>query len=327
MKTIIGLKAIASVLWIGIGFAADSSSWRLQARKVSELEALGDIEGAKQVLRRIITDPESRFLPDDAVPSALNRLASLEQDQTHYREAERLYRRAIHVWESRPGVPDIGLAHALNNLASLYLEMGQPARARALRLRSLGIRVQLLGPEHPEVALAYSNLAADNYRLGKYSEAESFCRRALAIWSRFPGEANYSDRTLNTLALIRIEEHDYDQALALIRDCIDTLAPSKSRELPKYQNTLAVVYARAGRLQDSQAVFQKALESAETRLNPQSQEKAMLLANYSLLLKRMGRKAEGLAIRRQATALHNEIVRANGLQYSVDVSAFQRSEK
>jgi tetratricopeptide (TPR) repeat protein len=331
MKISTGLKVIANVLWIGMGFAADSSYWRLQVSRVAELEARGDFEGAKQVLHRIITDRESRFLPDEAVPSALNRLASLEQDQAHYREAERLYRRAIQVWESRPGAPDIGLAHALNNLGSLYLEMGQPGRAQALRLRSLNIRVQLLGPEHPDVALAYSNLAADTYRLGRYSEAESFCRRALAIWSRLPGDPNYADRTLNTLALIRLEEHDYDQALALIQDCIRGLAPAKSRELPSYLNTLAVIYARAGRLQDSEAVFQRALESSEIRSNPQSPQTAIqtaiLLANYSHLLKRTGRKAEGRAIQRQATALHDGIVRANGLQYSVDISAFQRSGK
>src|SRR5258708_2690927 len=85
MKPITGLKVIATVLWFGMGFAADSSSWRLQVSRVAELEARGDIEGAKQVLHRIISDRESRFLPDDAVPSALNRLGSLEQDQAHYR--------------------------------------------------------------------------------------------------------------------------------------------------------------------------------------------------------------------------------------------------
>jgi hypothetical protein len=85
--------------------------------------------------------------------------------------------------------------------------MGQPARAKALRLRSLNIRVELLGPEHPDVALAYSNLAADTYQLRQYKEAESLCRRALAIWSRFPGYADYAGRTLNTLALIHLEQN------------------------------------------------------------------------------------------------------------------------
>jgi tetratricopeptide (TPR) repeat protein len=327
MKINAGLRTIASALWIGISLAADPSPWGQQLSKISELEARGDIEGAKQVLHRILTNQESTSLSYDAVPAVLNRLGSLEQDQTHYREAERLYRRAIQVWESQPGVPDIGLAQALNNLGSLYLEMGQPARAKGLRLRSLNIRVQLLGPEHPDVALAYSNLAADTYHLHQYKEAESFCRRALAIWSRFPGDQNYSDRTLNTLALIDLEQHDYDQALALVQECIRSLTPSRSRELLAYLNTLAVIYERAGRLQDAEAVFQRALESSEILRNPQSPEKAILLTNYSRLLQRTGRKAQGRAIRRQATALRDEIVRANGLQYSVDASAFRRLGK
>ena len=94
-----------------------------------------------------------------------------------------------------------------------------------------------------------------------------------------------------------------------------------------YLNTLAVIHERAGRLQDAEGVFQRALESSEIRRNPQSPEKAILLANYSRLLQRTGRKAQGRAIRRQATALCDEIVRANGLQYSVDVSAFRRLGK
>jgi tetratricopeptide (TPR) repeat protein len=219
------------------------------------------------------------------------------------------------------------LAQALNNLGSLYLDIGQPARAQALRLRSLNIRVQLLGPEHPDVALAYSNLAADTYQLRQYEEAESLCRRALAIWSKFPGEPNQADRTLNTLALIRLEAHDYDQALALVQECIHNLPQSASRQIIRYLNTLAVIYEGAGRLQDAEATFQKALDNSAMCRNPQPREKALLLANYSRLLQRTGRKAESRAIRRQGTALNDEILRANGLQYSVDVSAFQRSGK
>jgi len=82
MKINAGLRTIASALWIGISLAADPSPWGQQLSKISELEARGDIEGAKQVLHRILTNQESTSLPYDAVPAALNRLGSLEPGVT-----------------------------------------------------------------------------------------------------------------------------------------------------------------------------------------------------------------------------------------------------
>ncbi len=170
----------------GLASPAAAEVHQNRLNEALELEDRGDLEGAKRILRQIAELARQSQTPGIVLPAILCKLGSLEQDQTHYLEAERLYKHSVELWRSLPGGRHIGLAQSLNNLASVYYETGRKALAEDICRQSLSIRLELQGPRHPDVALEYSNLAANAYRQKRYKEAESWAWKAVEIWDRLP---------------------------------------------------------------------------------------------------------------------------------------------
>src|SRR5438874_1533109 len=76
-----------------------------------------------------------------------------------YDEAERLYLRALAIFEREAGPDSYDMAVNLNNLAALYQAEGKVSEAERRLVRALKIKEKLLGPDHPEVATTLNNLA------------------------------------------------------------------------------------------------------------------------------------------------------------------------
>ena len=113
----------------------------------------------------------------------LNDLAEIyrAQSRTARLYAERLYKRALAVYELALGPDHPYVAASLNNLALLYDEQGRADEAEALYRRSLGVLEQALGPDDPQVAASLNNLARLYERQGRYFESEALYSRARAI--------------------------------------------------------------------------------------------------------------------------------------------------
>ena len=197
--------------------AATVSRWSDAVKRIHVLENRGDLPAATKVAETLVIDL-TRYEPTGTLlPEAVDRVASLQQDQGKYGDAERLYATAVQLWQKRPDSPSTGLATELNNLASLYSEMGQFGKAEATRRHSLTLRLRLLGSGSPEVALSYSNLASDVFRQGKYRDAETLAHQAIEIWRRGPSDKCQDDLGYNTLAMIELHAGDYSLALKFIR--------------------------------------------------------------------------------------------------------------
>lgn len=80
-------------------------------------------------------------------------LALYYRDQKEYAEAERLYQRAIVIYERRLGVDHPDTANSLDCLAALYQKQRNYAEAEALYWRALVIREKRLGIEHPDTVV------------------------------------------------------------------------------------------------------------------------------------------------------------------------------
>ncbi len=129
----------------------------------------------------------------------LYNLANLYKEQGKYREAEPLYRRALHIREQTLGSEHPDVATLLNNLAGLYGAQSQYAEAEQFHRRALHIREQTLGSEHPNVAFSLHHLAATCLEQRKYGEAEQLCLRALNIYEQIYGP---SDKTTSQTRIL-----------------------------------------------------------------------------------------------------------------------------
>lgn len=270
---------------------ATPSRWTDTAGQILALEDRGKLSAAMTLAEKLVSDL-TRYEPTDKLlPEAMDRLASLQQRQGKYGDAERLYETAVQLWQKRPDSPSPALATEVNNLASFYSEMGQFEKAEITRRRSLTLRLSLLGPASPDVALSYSNLASDMFRQGKYSEAETLAHQAIEIWRRGPADRSQEDLGYNTLAMIRLHEGDYGSALKFIRLALQTYAEHNIRDgvrLAGYQHALALIKEANGDSQGAAQTFQISLAALRRADLTESIEAIEILKDYAILLRSIG---------------------------------------
>ena len=292
--------------------------------KLTDAESAGRIEEAHRYATVIIEHERTTNPDGPLLPAALGHLASLDQDEAHFDEAERLYQESITLWEKQPEVFSPELAKSMNGLGSLYNAIGRLDRAEELCRRGLAVRLARSGPNNEEIAISYSNLGVVLLRQKKLQEAEAVARQALEIWNRLHSPQDRSAVDLNTLALVRLLQLDYQAATAF-----DSAAIRKCREFPQpdqwslisYLHTLAVIRWNAGEPSESLAAFEEALAILQTSSSPNVLEKQNLLGDYGVILRKVGQKKKAKSIDQQAKSLCTAITNCNPSQrYVVGVS-------
>lgn len=119
-------------------------------------------EEALEPAKRAVSLCEKRLGDRDELAAvSLNNLAKVYAATGRGGDAEKLYRRALSIYERLFAPDDLKVAPVLDSLGLLALTVGKdPARAAAHFKRALEIRVKALGGEHEEVLLTVGNLAS-----------------------------------------------------------------------------------------------------------------------------------------------------------------------
>ena len=122
---------------------------------------------------------------------ALSKYARFLREQATYDEAERLYRRALIIYEQHPDDADpADVATVVNNLGVLYLEQKDYAQAEATLRRAITLRDAVSGREHPNLATCLGNLARCYQQQNDKVLAELLFQRALEIYERAWGASH-----------------------------------------------------------------------------------------------------------------------------------------
>ena len=294
-------------------------------RRLHAAEEAGRIEEARHWASRLMEQERAVHSEGPLLPAALEHLASLDQDQAKFDEAERFYQESISLWEKHVEAFPLELANSLNGLGSLYNAMGKLTRAEALCRRALALRLAHLGPSHADVAISYSNLAVTLLREKNFREAETVAQHALALWNQLHSEQDRSAVDLNTLALVRRQQRDFPAAIALdqaaIRKCRQS-PPADRWSLLSYIHTLAVIQWDAGQLSESVVTFQEGWNLIEAGPFPNGLEKCHLLTDYAVVLRKVGQKKRAKVVDRQAKTTCSAVLKRNPAQrYVVDVKS------
>jgi tetratricopeptide (TPR) repeat protein len=89
---------------------------------------------------------------DARLAQLMNALAICLRQQARYREAARLYRRALAIRVAVFGETHVDVAQSHNSLGCLHQDLGAYALAEYHLLLAVSLRERLLGAQHPDVA-------------------------------------------------------------------------------------------------------------------------------------------------------------------------------
>ncbi len=187
--------------------------------------------------------------------------------------AEAMYRKALSISYKLPGNIDLQIAHETNNLASVLHEKGDFKSAIKLYKKSLNIRKKVLGETNPKVALAICNLGEELYYIKDYSGSSEKANKAFQIWKEtLPTDHPYFAKIYLLLGRISNEKGEPKKAEGYLQKALRI----EYKKLTGHKYYIAETKCELGKSFFLQGRYSKA--------------KSLLLENFSVLKKELGKK-------------------------------------
>jgi serine/threonine-protein kinase len=233
---------------------------------------------------------------DEAVAAPADRAQMLHSIGAIYREiglyddAVTLLERALAAKREIFERGDQEIADTLEELAWAYRFAGQLETAEPPAREALAMRLRAFGPGHLTVARARSSLAMVLVPRGKYEEAERELLEARAVAQALDGGEEVVRASERELAhLYRLLGRN-EEAVELLRGLLaaERRLGRKSVEEGKILNDLALTLGVQGHYQESEELFQQALERQRSLLGDSHQEVAIVLNNLAVLHQHTG---------------------------------------
>jgi tetratricopeptide (TPR) repeat protein len=193
--------------------------------------------------------------PDVRYATVLNNLGLVVEARGDGKQAERLFRRAIELFERAGPAMDGQRGSALNNLASRLLFQGRLDAAREAARQSAALQARANGEADPDYAVALHTLAMIDHVSGGAEEAAAGYRRALSICRQALGESHPGVAMIETsLASLQMEQGYYGKAEPLFMKALAT----RERMLGPEDRQTAVTLAGLGTLRARQERYTEA---------------------------------------------------------------------
>ena len=266
--------------------------------RISEPRSATDKDRKLEEARRL--DEERRELlaarkPKDALPAAqrclkiyleetgeqsyltaraTENLAAVYSASGDSKEAERLIRQAIGLYEKLEGNDHTDLARSLNLLGVLCSRRRDYAASEPLFQRSIQISEELLGPGDPTMAAPLLNLGNLHTALGDYAKAESLYTRAVALRQTALGADNpLTAAATSSLAGVLLETGEYDKAEPLYIQSIQVIEKDRGPNdltVALLVTNLGLLYREKGDFAGAASYFRRASAVYEKTLGPES---------------------------------------------------------
>jgi CHAT domain-containing protein/tetratricopeptide (TPR) repeat protein len=247
--------------------------------------------------------PGHRPAQSAAASAALTRLYRRAEDLQkagNFREAAKVYERALRKARKDTGKSNPTTATLMNSLALVYRALGRYAEAESLFQRSLKIRRDKLGKNHADVGVSLNNLALLYHDMGEQAKAEPLYLRGLKIMRAKLGKNHPNVATaLNNLALLYQEMSEFAESERLYRQSLKARQSRLGKnhsDVGQSLHNLAVLYRAMGQYARAEPLYQRCLKSWRAKLGKNHPHVAAALNNLALLYQDMGQpaKAESL---------------------------------
>jgi len=322
MRTLISAGAV--VVFLAATATAQDAEWLGKIKGAQHAEITGNYLEAVTLYQQAAALTKSYGPKDQRTWGTYNALAVAYEEVGLPADSIRTHRHVIDLIKAGAGKQNVLYARVLANLGTDYLENGYFASAANTLREALEIQVRLPHPDAVETAELQSRLGETLARQHHYADADRLLAQALPVLKE-AGATLEEATTLGSLGMLRGLQQRYGEAVDAISRQVAALEAAFGPEHPRLLrplNNLAVVYSQAGRTEEADAIFRRAMAICVKQLPPGHPNHAALLTNYAAFLRRTGQKAEAKALEAQAHTLASDNARRDGLGMTVDVSAF-----
>ena len=204
---------------IGISKSKFGDSSLLYARSINDLATIFYLQNkydqAESLMLNVLEIRKSKLNEQhDDYAAILSNLGLLYHRTNQFELAELYLLKSKRIFEPKINEKNIiKFARTLNNLGILYKDMGRYQEAEKYHIEVRKIREKNLPSEDPEVSNNLNNLAIIYRVMGRYREADSILSIVKTIWENRENKPTNYKNTLNSIAMIRIMEKDFDKAL------------------------------------------------------------------------------------------------------------------
>jgi tetratricopeptide (TPR) repeat protein len=201
----------------------------------------------------------------------LNDRMEILYQQEKFEEAVAVAREAVKLAEKTFGEKDLRMAMALVNLQLMLEAQGKSGEASPLHMRIVTIRRESGGFDSPDIPKTYDEVLKFWHALKKNPT------EIAATWRE---DSEYWVRASQALPA------GYGKLYVAVRI-----------------SDLAVVLTEAGKHQEAQSLFERAIAAYEEVAGPNDRGTAITKANYAVLLRKIGKDKEAEALEKRAEAI------------------------
>ncbi len=185
-------------------------------------EGKGELEVAKETLRRVVQirrqDPE----PGSNLAANLNNLAILMHRTGELEGADELFEEAIAVVKNIWGDVHPYMAFTLNGYSGVHQELGHFDRAEEDLKRALDIGMQVFPEDHPFIAVVLHNIGKLFEATEDYSEALQYYQEGLSLRRRsLPAQHPDLSTSLDGVGMMLTELGQPSEAEPLLREALE----------------------------------------------------------------------------------------------------------
>ena len=300
-----------------LGIAALSGIAAAQANDFAERLAQGEIlrahdryAEARTLHATLLRDVRKARFDHRLEANVLDNLAQDDQDCGDYSAAETAFNHGLATVAGGNGDEPIQIS-LKTHLAELYIAENRAEDAEPLLRQSIAALQTTSRPDPVALSVADEDLAVVRIMRHKLNDTEALLHQAQALLEQYLGpDSPGLSASLLTYGGLLLAQHRYADAVEPAERAWKILnnvhafvpKPYKASAL----SVLAGIYYHADRLNEAADCARQSIELAEQALGTQHPQLGFYLANYAVILRRLGRKSEAKAVQKRAESILDE---------------------
>ena len=161
----------------------------------------------------------------------------------------------------------------------------------------------------------------------RFQDEEPLLRDALADLAKqkAPDPALMA-ASLNNLAVLRFDQERYQESVDLQQQSIQAWETALGKEHPSLVaplNNLGTTYVKMAYFADAERTFRRAIDVCSKTLGEDHLDYAVVLKNYAVVLRKLGRKREAKKLQAQGQQIERAFNRRNGVGSTISVTALR----
>jgi len=302
-----------------------SKGWSDWLSEGQALSHTGNYSAAAHAFREALAIAERLQINDRRLVELHYSLALAYAEMGQFVEAEGEYRRALSLVEKAEGQGSLHYAVLLADIAILPTQTGNREEVIALLRQAIAVNERTGSIKN--ITVIRECLAQIFRREKRYREEEPLLEDALAdLVRQKAADPALMGAALNNLAVLRFDQERYQESVDLQLESIRVWETASGKEHPSLVaplNDLATAYLKMARFDDADLTYRRAINICRKTLGENHLEYAVLLKNYSVVLRKLGHKREAKKIETQGEEIQRAVNRRNGVGSTISVTALR----